>query len=299
MQNYVLSCCSTVDLSAAHLSRRQVPYVCFHYVIDGESYPDDLGQSVSFKEFYDKMREGAAPTTAQVNVQQFTEFWEPFLKEGKDVLHVSLSSGISGAFSAANTTREQLLARYPERRIEVVDSLAASSGYGLLIDMLCDKRDAGASLDELRAYAEDLKRHVHHWFFTSDLTALIRGGRVSKTAGFFGSLLGVCPLMHVNPLGKLVPVEKVRTKKKVKQVVVERMKQYAKDGVNYSGKCYISHSDCLEDAQDVARAIEEAFPQLDGKVLINYVGTVIGSHTGYDLVALFFIGEERKEQAAE
>lgn len=293
MPSYVLTCCSTADLDAAHIRERDIPYVCFHYIIDDVAYPDDLGQSVSFPAFYQKLREGAMPTTAQVNVQQFLEFFEPFLKEGKDVLHVSLSSGISGAFNAANTAKAQLCEKYPARRVEIVDSLSAALGYGLFMDLLADKRDEGVPFEELFAFAEETKHYVHHWFFASDLSAFIRGGRISKTAGFFGSLLGVCPLLRVDDAGRLIPHEKVRTKKKVKAAIVERMKEHVQDGLNYSGRCYISHSDCLEDAEDVAALIEASFPNLKGRVQIGWIGTVIGSHTGCGTVALFFMGDKR------
>ncbi len=295
MQPYVLTCCSTADLSAEHLAKRSIPYVCFHFIIDGVSYPDDLGQSVPFEDFYQRIREGAEPTTAQVNVQQFIQFFEPYLKDGKDILHVSLSSGLSGSFNAANTAKAQLLESYPDRKIELVDSLGASSGYGLFMDMLADRKDAGASLEELKSWAEENKLTIHHWFFSTDLTSYIRGGRISKAAGFFGTLLGVCPLLNMDAAGHLIPREKIRTKKKVKAAILEKMKEHAVGSLEYCGKCYISQSACIEDAQDVARAIEECFPKLNGKVEINYVGTVIGAHTGCGTVALFFVGDKRSD----
>ncbi len=295
MQSYVLTCCSTADLTAEHFNARSIPYVCFHFIIDGVSYPDDLGKTVPFEDFYEKIRQGASPTTAQVNVEQFKQFFEPFLKEGKDIMHVSLSTGLSGSFNAANTAKTQLLEAYPERRIELVDSLGASSGYGLLMDMLADRRDEGFSLEELKDWAEENKLNIHHWFFSSDLTSYIRGGRISKTAGFFGSLLGVCPLLNMDAAGHLIPREKIRTKKKVKAAILEKMKEHAKDGLDYSGKCYISNSACYDDAKDVADAIEATFPKLSGHVEINHVGTVIGSHTGCGTVALFFVGDKRTD----
>ncbi|MDO5111937.1 MAG: DegV family protein [Clostridia bacterium] len=293
MQKYVLSCCSTADLTAEHFEARHIHYVCFHFIIDGISYPDDLGKSMSSADFYAKIKDGAQPTTAQVNVGQYIEFFTPFLEAGQDILHVSLSTGLSGSYNAATTARAQLLEKYPERRIELVDSLGASSGYGLFMDMLADRRDAGASLDELRDWAEENKLTIHHWFFSSDLTSYIRGGRISKTAGFFGSLLGVCPLLNMDAAGHLTPREKIRTKKKVIQRIVEMMKTHAVNGADYDGKCYISQSACIEDAQVVAALIEAAFPKLNGRVEINDVGTVIGAHTGCGTVALFFVGDKR------
>ena len=293
MSNYILSCCSTADLTKEHFENRQIPYVCFHYYIDGVEYTDDLGQSVSFEDFYQKIADGAEPTTAQVNADEYKAFFRPYLESGKDIVHVSLSSGISGSYNSANIAKAELEQEFPERKIFVIDSKAASSGYGLFMDILADARDAGKSAEELAAYAEEMKLHIHHWFFSSDLTSFIRGGRISKTAGFFGSMLGVCPLLNMDNEGRLIPREKIRTKKKVKLAIVDKMKKHAKDGINYSGKCYISQSACYEDARDVADMIEAAFPNLNGKVLINYVGTTIGSHTGHGTVALFFVGDER------
>lgn len=293
MSNYILSCCSTADLTKEHFENRQIPYVCFHYYIDGVEYTDDLGQSVSFEDFYQKIADGAEPTTAQVNADEYKAFFLPYLESGKDIVHVSLSSGISGSYNSANIAKAELEQEFPERKIFVIDSKAASSGYGLFMDILADARDAGKSAEELAAYAEEIKLNIHHWFFSSDLTSFIRGGRISKTAGFFGSMLGVCPLLNMDNEGRLIPREKIRTKKKVKLAIVDKMKKHAKDGINYSGKCFISQSACYEDARDVADMIEAAFPNLNGKVLINYVGTTIGSHTGRGTVALFFVGDER------
>lgn len=295
MNPYILSCCSTADLSKEHFRDRDIHYVCFHFVMNGQQYTDDLGESMPFEEFYQHIADGAEPTTAQVNVAEFKAFFTPFLEAGQDILHVSLSSGLSGAFNAASIAREELMPLFPDRRITIVDSRGASSGYGLLMDMLADRRDGGDSFDAICAYAEDLKLHIHHWFFSTDLTSYIRGGRISKAAGFFGSLLGVCPLLDMDEAGHLIPREKIRTKRKVKQAILEKMKQHAKDGLAYSGKCFISQSACYADARDVADLVETTFPNLNGKVEINYVGTTIGSHTGCGTVALFFVGDLRKD----
>jgi DegV family protein with EDD domain len=161
--------------------------------------------------------------------------------------------------------------------------------------MLADMRDQGMSLEEAYQWAETNKLSVHHWFFSTDLTFYIRGGRISKTAGLIGTLLGICPLLNMDAAGHLIPREKIRSKKKVIHEIVEKMKVHARDGVNYRGKCFISNSDCLQDAKEVANMVEAAFPYLDGKVMINSVGTVIGSHTGPGTVALFFVGDERTD----
>ena len=274
MANYILSCCSTADLSKQHFLDRDIKYICFHYELDGKEYADDLGESMPFDQFYREMAAGKPTKTSQVNVEEFVEYFEPFLKEGKDILHLTLSSGISGVLNSANLARDLLAEKYPERTIVIVDSLAASSGYGLLMDKLADLRDEGKSLTEVAHFAEKNKLRLHHWFFSSDLTFFIRGGRISKTSGFIGGLLNICPLMNVDYLGRLIPRYKIRTKKKVIKAIVDKMIEHAENGTDYSGKCYISNSACYEDAR---------------------AGTTIGSHTGPGTVALFFWGDERKD----
>lgn len=293
MSDYILSCCSTADLSKEHFDRRGIHYVCFHYMLNDVSYPDDLGQSIAFEDFYRMMTEGADTKTSQVNVAEFIDYFTPFLKEGKDILHVSLSSGLSGSVNSARTAAEMLSEEYPDRKIYVVDSLGASSGFGLIMETLADMRDEGKSLDELHDWIEANKLRLHHWFFSTDLTFYVKGGRVSKASGFFGTMLNICPLLNMDNLGRLIPREKIRTKKKVIKTIVDRMEECADDGLDYSGKCFISQSACVEDAKAVAALVEERFPKLNGKVEINYIGTTIGSHTGPGTVALFFWGKER------
>ncbi|MCD7745689.1 MAG: DegV family protein [Lachnospiraceae bacterium] len=292
-QNYVLSCCSTVDLTKEHLDGRDIHYVCMHYSLDGKEYFDDLGQSMPFDLFYRKMQEGAETKTSQVNVEEFLNYFRPFLEQGLDVLHASLSSGISGTYNSACIARDMLLEEFPDRKLLVVDSLAASSGYGLLMELLADKRDAGASLEELYDWALANRLTIHHWFFSTDLTFYIKGGRVSKTSGFIGNLLNICPLLNVDDEGKLIPRSKIRGKRAVIRQIVERMKEHAEGGTSYSGKCYMCHSACYEDARAVADLVEAAFPNLTEPVQINDIGTTIGSHTGPGTVALFFIGDVR------
>lgn len=291
--SYVISCCSTADLSKEHFEKRDINYICFHYELDGKEYKDDLGESISFEDFYQAMADGADTKTSQINAAEFEAYFEPFLQQGKDILHVTLSSGISGVNNSANLAKELLQEKYPDRTIYVVDSLGAASGYGLLMDKLADLRDGGMSIHDLAKWTEENRLRLHHWFFSSDLTFFIKGGRISKTAGLVGGLLNICPLMDVDKEGHLTPRYKIRTKRKVIQAMVDKMAEKADGGLDYSGKCYISHSACLEDCEAVVKLIEERFPKLDGKVLINNIGTTIGSHTGPGTVALFFWGAER------
>ena len=291
MSDFVLSCCSTADLSASHYEERNIEVIPFHFSLDGVEYLDD--GTMPIDKFYREMAEGKMTATSQVNAEEYETYCEEFLKQGKDVLHLTLSSGISGTFNSAMIARNDLAEKYPYRKIYIVDSLAASSGTGLLMDKLADLRDSGKTIEEVRDFAEENKLRVNHWFFSTDLTYYVRGGRISKTEGFLGNMLSICPLVNVNNEGKLIPREKVRTKKKVYNRIVEVMEELADNGYKYSDKCYISMSACLDDAQRVAMLIEERFPYIKDKIIINNIGTTIGSHTGPGTVALFFWGKER------
>ena len=220
-------------------------------------------------------------------------FFEPFLKEGLDILHISLSSGLSGSYNSACVARDELLRKYTERKILLVDSLGASSGYGMLVDTAADMRDDGVKIEDVYAWLEENRLNVHHWFFSTDLSHYKRGGRISAASATVGTLLNICPLMNMNNDGKLIPRTKIRGKKSVIKEIVRMMENHAQNGIEYAGKCFISNSACYNDARMVADLIEEKFQHLKNPVMINSVGTVIGSHTGPGTVALFFFGDKR------
>lgn len=295
MNEFILTSCSTADLPYQYFKDRDIPYVSFHFNLEGKEYQDDLGQTISFEDFYKKIDEGAMPTTSQVNIGEFIDFFEPFLKDKKDILHLSFSSALSGTYNSALMARDELLSKYPERKILVVDSLGASSGYGLLLDKAADMRDAGKDMEEIYNWLEENKLNLHHWFFSTDLSHYKRGGRISATAAVVGSILNICPLLNMNYKGELTPREKIHGKKKVIAEIVNKMKENASGGSDYRGKCFISNSASYKDARAVADLVEKEFPKLDGKVMINNVGTVIGSHTGPGTVALFFFGKKRDD----
>ena len=228
-----------------------------------------------------------------MNVDEFTHYFETFLSAGQDVIHLALSSGLSGSYNSARIAAEILQEKYPDRKVYVVDSLAASAGDGMLVDALADQRDNGVSIDELYHWVETNKKKLHHWFTASDLTWFVKGGRVTKAAGWFGTVLKICPVLNVDFMGRLIPRFKIRGKQNALKELVNQMKEHATDGTNYSGKCFISHSACYEDARAVADEIEAHFPCMNGKVQIHNIGTTIGCHTGPGTIALFFWGDER------
>lgn len=294
MGEFMLSCCSTADLSGERFRERNIQYLCFHFTLGGQEYTDDLGKSVPPAELYRRMVAGEDAKTSQVSVGEYAAFFEKALKEGKDVLHLTLSTGISGTYNSACVARDELAERYPDRKIYVVDSLGASSGYGLIMETLADMRDSGMGIDQLYQWLQDNRLRLHHWFFSTDLTFYIRGGRISRTAGFIGSVMNICPLLNMDHEGRLIPREKIRTKKKVIARIVEKMEQNAQDGLDYSGKCFLSHSECPEEAKAVAALVEEKFRKLNGRVEIFPIGATIGSHTGPGTIALFFWGGRRE-----
>lgn len=294
MANFVLSCCSTADLTKKHLEDRNISYVCFHYFLDGIQYPDDLGETMSFDQFYQKMAEGSDTRTSQVNIDEYVDYFTPILENGNDILHVCLSSGLSGSYNSARIAASDLREKYPERKIYIVDSLGASSGFGLIMDKLADLRDEGKDIDYIYEWIEQNKLKMHLWFFSTDLTFYVKGGRISKAAGLFGTALKLCPLLNMDANGKLVARSKVRGKAKVINEIVQRMIENAEGGTTYNGKCYISHSACIEDATAVSDLIVKNFPNLNGKPEIFSIGTTIGSHTGPGTVAVFFWGTKRE-----
>lgn len=296
MNKYLLSCCSTSDLNVKHYKDRGIRYICFHYFLDGIEHKDDFGETLPISEFYKKMEQGAMTKTSQLNAQDYYNYFENLINEGyKEILHLTLSSGISGTINSAKIAVNMINEKYKDVKIYIVDSLAASSGYGLLMNKLADLKDEGKSIEEVRDWAENNRLSINHWFFSTDLKYFVRGGRISKTSGFFGNMLHVCPLLNVNDEGKLIPREKIIGKKKVINAIVQKMIENAKDGKDYNDYCYISHSAVFEDAKAVKDKVEEAFPNLKGKVEIFDIGTTIGSHTGPGTVALFFVGKERSK----
>ena len=290
---FTLSCCSTVDLPYAHLVQRQVPVLFYTYVVDGQEYVDDMGRDPeALPRFYRFLWEGKLPQTSQVNMATYVEFFEQQLQKG-DLLHIAFTSGQSGSVNNAYIAAETLREKYPERKIQVIDSLCSSSGYGLLVDEAADLRDAGRSLEETAQWVLANRNKVHHQFFSSDMTQFRRTGRVSGAAATVATVLNICPIMRLDDTGSIKAYSKVRGKKKAVEVTVDTMEQCAEGGRDYDGKCFVCHSQCPEDARMVMDAIEARFPRLRGKIRLCDIGTIIGSHAGPGTVAVFFYGSER------
>lgn len=284
MSKFVITADSTVDLPKAFLEEKQVPVVSLSYIIDGATYRD--GEGLTSKEFYDKIREGAMPTTSQVNPEQARDLFEPILKGGTDILHIAFTSGLSGTYNSCRIAAEELSEEYPDRKIVVVDSLCAASGGGMLLYKAIELKEQGKSFDEIVTWVEENKLHVCHDVTVDDLFHLHRGGRVSKTSAVLGTIIKIKPIIHVNDEGKLIVIGKERGRKKALQTLVERMEEKSQGFDN--DIVMITHGDALEDAEYVKGLIQEKFGITN--IMINPLGTVIGSHTGPGVIALFYMG---------
>lgn len=290
MSNYIISCCSTADLDPNFMKARDIHFVGCHYYLNDEEFIDDCGQTLPFSSFYQKMQEGVQTRTSQVNIEEFIDYFTGFLEAGQDILHLTLSGGISGVYNSAATAAELLRESYPERTILVLDSKAASTGYGMLVDAAADNRDAGMSLERNAAWLEEHKMQLQHWFTSEDLSFYVKGGRISKASGWFGTMLKICPLMNVDEEGHLGLRQKMRGRRASLNGLVTKMEEQVP---NYAGKVFVSGAGCPEEVEEVASLVQSRFPKTKGKIVSGNIGYTIGSHTGPGTVALFFWGDER------
>ena len=294
MSNYVLSACSTVDLSVERLAKRNVSWKSFHYFIDEKEYFDDMfSKSMSMKDFYDSMVQGKMTKTSQINADEYCEYFEGLFEKYDEIVHVTLSSGLSGSYNSAKIAAGMLQEKHPDKKLYIIDSLGASGGHGLLVELLADKRDEGLTAEELYEYGEKIKLNVRLDFFSTDLTFYVRGGRVSKAAGLIGNILKICPVLDMNNEGKLIVRRKAHGKIKAAEALLENMTNCALNGMDYDGRCIICHSNCIAEANRVVAMIEERFENLKGKIDVYPIGPTIGSHSGPGTVALFYLGSER------
>ena len=288
MNNYVIFTDSSCDLSQEMLEKRDVYSASLSFRFD-DSEKIYTNNEMPIKDFYDKMRAGGVAKTSAVNSEIFATEFKKLLDQGLDILYIGFSSGLSTTFNCARLAAEQLKDEYPERKIFTVDTLAASAGIALLIDLVLSKKNSGATIEEAKEYAEAMKLKICHWFTVDDLVYLKRGGRVSPTAAFFGNMLGIKPVLHVDNEGHLINVLKVRGRRVSVMTLAEKYGELCDD--DGDKKVYISHADCLTEAEELGKIIKEKYGA--ETKLITDVGTVIGAHSGPGTIALFFVGKER------
>ncbi len=293
---FILACASTVDMPYSYMQERNIPIIFYTYIADGAEYIDDMGRDESaLPRFYGLLSEGKMPSTSQINQYHYEEFFEQLLEKG-DLLYIAFGSGMSGSVNNAFRAAETMRKKYPERRIEVVDSLCSSSGYGMLVDCVADMRDSGADMDEAVEWIMSHRQKIHHQFFSTDLTHFRRSGRMSGPTATVASVLGICPIMRLDSDGKIIAYDKVRGKKAAVKRTLDVMEKHAKNGKDYSGKCFICHSNCIEEAETLKKELELRYPNQEGNVRIFDIGTIIASHCGPGTVAVFFMGDERAPQ---
>lgn len=290
MHDFIILTDSSADLGNDLAQQLGVEVIPLTFMMEGASYrnyPDN--RDMDPHAFYDKQRAGINATTAAANMTDFSEAAEPHLKAGKDVLILAFSSGLSVTYNSARLAAEELSEQYPDRKIYAVDTLCASLGQGLLVWYAAQQQKAGKSIDEVRDWVEQNKLHLCHWFTVNDLMHLKRGGRVSATTALVGTMLSIKPVMHVDNEGHLINMAKARGRRASLLALVDKMEATAIEPGNQT--VFISHGDCLEDAQFVADEVQKRFGVKE--VYLNYVGPVIGAHSGAGTVALFFLGRER------
>lgn len=279
------SCC---DLSSEMIQKYNIGYLGLVCNIDGKEIVEDFGESLSYKEFYKKLSNGSMATTGQVNPQRFYDEFEKYVKDGIDVLYIGFSSALSGTYNSALMAKEELLEKYPNARIEVVDSKAASCGQGFLVYLAAKYKEQGKTIDEVKEYVMDNRKKLYHFFSVDDLKHLERGGRIGKGTAVVGNMLNIKPVLYVNEKGELKSLTKVRGKKKVVRELVRNMEENI-DG-NELDTVFISHSES-DLVDDLCNLIKEKFKVKE--IIINYIGVVIGSHTGQGTIAVYFIGKEK------
>lgn len=291
--HFQLSCESTVDMPYSYITGRDISVLFYTYSIDGVEYEDNMGRDPkTIEEFFAQLQAGKMPVTSQINAFRYEEYFEALLQKG-DVLHINFGTGMTPSYRNAVEAAEGLRKKYPDRKLVVIDSLCSCTGYGILVDSAADLRDEGKSMEEIEEWVLANRNRVQHQFFCTDLTQFKRSGRVSGPVALVGSILGLCPIMHLNSEGRIIAYSKVRGKKNAIRATVDEIAAHVQDGPNYKGKFYVCHSNCPEMCQEVAEAIRERLGFTADQVKIGNIGAVISAHCGPSTVAVFFYGDER------
>ena len=280
---------SACDLTRDYIKNNNIGLLSLILNLNGQAIKDDLGETLSYKDFYNKMREGATPTTSQINAHEFEEEFIKYIKNGDSIIYISLSSSLSGTFNSANIAKNNLMNEYPNVNIYLVDSLSVSVGQGLLVAKACEMRDSGIGAEEIVNWLEENKRKVIHSILIDDLNHLKRGGRISGATAAIGGLLNIKPTLFLDDEGKLIQGEKIKGKKKALRFLVNEVREKAVDTENEI--LYICHGDCLEEAETLRDMILEEVKFKN--VIINYVGNVVGAHAGPGVLAAVFLGSNR------
>lgn len=291
MAEYIISTDTSCDFPLEYVKQHQLPLVTLFYSIDGVTGENGCPSSDVLKNFYDKMRAGSMTKTQQASIEDTEKVFREILKDGKDILHIAFSSGLSGTANAARLAAENMMEEFPGRKIIVIDSLCASLGQGLLVDYALKLQQQGKTMEETAKWLEDHIQNICHLFTVEDLKYLQRGGRISKTTALVGTMIGIKPVLHVDPEGKLVSISKVRGRKQSIQALVNKMEENIGKYRGEKQPIFISHGDCIEDANYLAELVKERFGY--DEFLINDVGPTIGAHSGPGTLALFFMGETR------
>lgn len=295
-KSFIISCESTADLPYEYLKSRGVSVIFYKYVMGGEQYEDNAERSDEARQlFYQKIKEGALPSTSQINVYEYEQFFNEILKNYDcDVLHLALGTGLTPSCLKAVEAAKNIQNGGSRHKITVIDSLCGSAGYGLLLDEVLDLRDKGVEFDKIVKYIMQNRNKIHHQFFATDLSLFRRSGRVSGLSAMLAGILDINPIMHLNAEGKIIAYSKVRGKKKSIQKTVSEILTHAENGMDYSGKMYVAHSNCPELAAQTVMEIEKAMTNQIGKIKLLNIGSIIASHCGQGTVAVFFHGDERK-----
>jgi DegV family protein with EDD domain len=288
--DYVIITDSSSDLPPELAQELDLTVLPLTVTLEGKEYANYLdGREIGFKDFYDRIRSGAVATTSAANMESFLGAMEPILAQGKDILCLAFSSGLSSTYQASVLAARELEEKYPQRKIYTVDTLCASMGQGLLVYLAARKKAEGATIEEVRDWAEEEKFHLCHWFTVDDLMFLKRGGRINAATALVGTALGIKPVLHVDDEGHLINMSKARGRQASLSALVDKMAELAVNPKDQT--VFISHGDCLEDARTVEKMVKQRFGVK--KVVISYVGPVIGAHSGPGTLALFFLGKHR------